>query len=136
MSAAIPEKFNEIIEKSEFIWFTTVREDGMPQPTPVWFVRDGDTFVTYTMPDTFKVKNIRANPKVALGLANGDAGDYFVVQGEAKIDESIPPANQMTAYYQKYKDLIVEIGFTPETYIQTWSLPIRITPTHIRGDIE
>src|SRR5947208_716388 len=102
MSVAIPEKFNDIIEKSEFIWFTTVREDGMPQPTPVWFVRDSDTFVTYTMPDTFKVKNIRANPKVALGLANGDAGNYFVVQGEAKIDESIPPATQMTAYYQKY----------------------------------
>ena len=77
----------------------------MPQPTPVWFVRDGDTFVTYSMPNAYKVKNIRANPKVALGLANEDAGDYFVLQGEATIDESIPPATQMPAYFQKYKDL-------------------------------
>ena len=51
MSIVIPEKFDEIIEKSEFIWFTTVREDGMPQPTPVWFVRDGDSFVIYSMPN-------------------------------------------------------------------------------------
>ena len=91
MSVAIPEKFDAIIETSEFIWFTTVREDGMPQPTPVWFVRDGDSFVTYSMPNAYKVKNIRANPKVSLGLANADAGNYFVLQGEAVIDESIPP---------------------------------------------
>ncbi len=136
MSIAIPEKFNDLIEKSEFIWFTTVREDGMPQPTPVWFVRDGDSLVTYSMPNAYKVKNIRANSKVALSLANEDAGDYFVLQGEAVIDESIPAATQMSAYFQKYKDLITEIGYTPETYIQTWSLPIRVTPLHVRGNVE
>ncbi len=136
MSVTIPEKYDEIIAKSEFIWFTTVRADGMPQPTPVWFVRDGDSFITYSMPNAFKVKNIRTNPKVALSLANQDAGDYFVLQGEAQIDELIPPATQLPAYFQKYKDLITEIGYTLETYIQTWSLPIRVTPLHVRGDIE
>ena len=69
-------------------------------------------------------------------MANEDAGDYFVLQGEATIDESIPSATQMLAYFQKYKGLITEIGYTPETYIKTWSLPIRVTPLHVRGDVE
>jgi PPOX class probable F420-dependent enzyme len=136
VSAAIPEQFNQIIEQSEFAWFTTVREDGMPQPTPVWYVRDGDTFLLYSEPGAQKVKNIRANPKVALGVANDDAGDYFVVQGEAAIDETVPPANKMPAYIQKYLKSIAEIGFTPETFIQRWSLPIRVKPIHVRGEIE
>jgi PPOX class probable F420-dependent enzyme len=136
MAIQIPEKFNDIIANSEFIWFTTVREDGMPQPTPVWYVRDGDTFLIYSMPDAQKVRNIRANPKVALGLANEDAGDYFVVHGEAVIDESIPSANRMPAYAQKYKESIKGIGYTPETHAQTWSLPIRVTPMRVHGETE
>ncbi len=136
MSVEIPEQFNEIIDHSEFAWFTTVREDGMPQPTPVWFVRDGDTFLIYTEPNSQKVRNIRANPKVALGLANEDAGDYFVLQGEAAIDETVPPANRMPLYIQKYIKSIADIGFTPETFVQRWSLPIRVTPVRVRGEIE
>ena len=136
VSVAIPEKFNDLIEKSEFIWFTTVRADGMPQPTPVWFVRDGDTFLIYTTTGAQKARNIAATPKVALGLANGDAGDYFVVQGEAAIDQATPKPTQMSAYFQKYKDGITEIGMTPESFDETFTLPIRITPTLVRGDIE
>ena len=133
MSVEIPEKFNDMLEKSEFCWFTTVRADGMPQPTPVWFVRDGDSLLIYTEPTSQKVRNIRANPKVALSVANEDAGDYVVVQGAARIDPSIPPADRMPAYFQKYQDLIAEIGYTPESFVAQWSLPIRVTPLHVHG---
>ncbi len=136
MTVQIPEKFAEIIANSEYIWFTTVRADGMPQPTPVWFVQDGDTFLIYTPPGSHKVSNIRANPKVALGLANEDAGDYFVVHGEAVIDETTPPANQNPLYLNKYRESIAEIGMTPDTFVERFLLPIRVTPLHVRGDIE
>jgi PPOX class probable F420-dependent enzyme len=136
MSITIPEKFNQLIETSQFIWFTTVRADGMPQPTPVWFVRDGDTFLIYTTDGAQKAKNIAATHKVALGLANGDAGDYFVVQGEAVLDSATPKPSQMSLYYTKYKDSITEIGMTPESFDETFCIPIRITPTLVRGDIE
>ncbi len=135
MSATIPEKFDDMIAKSIYVWITTVREDGMPQPTPVWFVRDGDTFIIYTVPGSQKVKNLNANPKVALSWANNDAGDYYVVMGEVKVDESIPPANQLASFQDKYREDITEIGYTPETHAQTWSLPLRVTPLHVRGDI-
>lgn len=137
MAVPIPEKFDDLIANAEYIWFTTVNDDGMPQPTPVWFIRDANnTFVIYTPPASHKVGNIRANPKVALGLANDDAGDYFVVHGEAKLDDSIPPANRNAAYLDKYRDSIAGIGMTPDSFIETFAQPIRVTPVHVRGDIE
>ncbi len=136
MSAPIPAEFDAIIASSIYVWFTTVREDGMPQPTPVWFVRDGGTFIIYTIPGTKKVKNFSSNPQVALGWANEDAGNYCVVMGEVAIDEAIPAANVQAAYIEKYREAIGEIGYTPETFAQTWSLPLRVTPTHVRGSTE
>lgn len=134
MSISIPEKFDAIIANAEFVWFSTVREDGMPQPTPVWFVRDGDTFIIYSMPDAQKIRNLRASSKVSLGWANEDAGEYCVVMGEGVIDETMPSASQQPAYAEKYREGIPAIGYTPETFAQTWSVPIRVTPTHVRGD--
>ncbi len=136
MSAQIDPKFDDLIANSEFIWFTTVNADGMPQPTPVWFVRDGDTFLIYTPADSHKVGNVRGSAKVALGLANEDAGDYFVIHGEAMIDTATPPANQNPLYLNKYRESIAGIGMTPDSFIERFSLPIRVTPLHVRGDIE
>lgn len=137
MSAAIDPKFDDLIANSEYVWFTTVRADGMPQPTPVWFVRDtNDTFIIYTIAGSHKTRNFADNPKVALGWAIGDGGNYCVVMGEVKVDETLPPASQQPAYIAKYRDSIAEIGFTPETFIETWSVPLRVTPERVRGDIE
>jgi PPOX class probable F420-dependent enzyme len=136
MSVAIDPKFDEIIANSVFVWFTTVRADGMPQPTPVWFVRDGDSFIIYTIAGSHKTRNFSDNPKVSLSWANQDAGNFCVVMGEVKVDDSIPPANVQPAYIAKYRDAIAEIGFTPETFIETWSVPLRITPVHVRGTVE
>ncbi|MFN8447310.1 MAG: pyridoxamine 5'-phosphate oxidase family protein [Anaerolineae bacterium] len=136
MAASIPEKFHAIIDQSVFVWFTTVREDGTPQPAPVWYVRDGDSIILYSMPDAQKVRNVRANPKVALGWANEDAGETCIITGEAVVDPTIPPADQLLAYQQKYREDIPEIGYTPATHAQTWSLGLRVIPNHVHGYTE
>lgn len=135
MSVQIPEKFNERIATSEYVWFTTVREDGMPQPTPVWYVREGDSFLIYTTPGSQKVANIKANANVALGWSNEDAGEYVVVMGEATFDENAPTPAKNAAYAEKYRQGIPDIGMTPESFSEVFSLPIRVTPTHVRGEV-
>jgi len=134
MSAAIPEKFDERIESAEFTWFTTVREDGMPQPTPVWYIREGNTFLIYTTPDSQKAKNIRTNPKVALGWADETGEEFVVVMGTASIDASVPSASDVPAYIKKYTQGIKDIGMTPDSFVQRFSLPIRVTAVHVRGE--
>lgn len=136
MSVQIPEKFDDFIAGSEYIWFTTVNDEGMPQPTPVWFVRDGESFIIYTIEGSKKVSNIEGNPKVALGLADEGAGTYFVVHGEATLDHSIPAAKNNTAYMAKYTEGIGYIGMTPESFSEQFSVPVRVTATHVRGEVE
>ena len=40
------------LENAYYVWLTTVRADGMPQPTPVWFIwnKDTDTVVMFSEP--------------------------------------------------------------------------------------
>ncbi len=135
MSVEISSEFAERIRNAYYIWFTTVRADGMPQPTPVWFVWDGGTFLIYSMPSAQKVRNIRRNAKVALSYAgDGEAGEYLVIMGEAAIDETSPPVYRMPAYLQKYLDGIKRLNMTPESMARSYSTAIRITPTYVRGE--
>lgn len=135
MSVEINSQFAAQIRSAYFAWFTTVRADGMPQPTPVWFIWEKDTFLVYSMPTAQKVQNIRKNPRVALSFAGDEqANEYVVVMGEAVIDEQAPPANQVSAYLDKYREGIKDIQMTPESMAQTFSTAIRITPTHVRGE--
>jgi PPOX class probable F420-dependent enzyme len=121
------------LEQAQIIWFTTVRADGMPQPTPVWYIIDNDAILIYSKPDAQKLRNIRNNPKVALNLDSTDEGEsYLVIMGEATIIDDGPRSVDMAAYVEKYSEGIADIGYTPETLAQTWSVPIRVTPLQIR----
>lgn len=135
MSSAIDPKFTPLFEEAYYIWFTTVRPDGMPQPTPVWFVWDGDTFLIYTMPSSQKAKNFEANPHVALSYNNDAAGEqYVVVMGEAKVDSTAPLPSKNAAYVAKYAAGITRIGMTLESFDATYHLALRVTPTKMRGE--
>lgn len=130
-------EINEHVAKrlrdEQVIWLTTIREDGQPLPTPVWFLWVGNTFLIYSQPDALKVKNIANNSKVALNL-NSDAwgGEVVVITGEAAIDASIPSAINVPAYIEKYREGIKQINMTPESLSQAFNTPIRVTPTRVR----
>ena len=116
------------------IWLTTVRENGQPEPSPVWFVWDGATFLIYSRPHTPKLRNIAARPRVSLNFDTNESGDDVVVfTGEAQIAEAEPSVLQVPSYLEKYKDGIPGIGMTPESYAAAFSVPIRVTPTKVRG---
>ncbi|MDZ4767285.1 MAG: TIGR03667 family PPOX class F420-dependent oxidoreductase [Chloroflexota bacterium] len=135
MTIEIPQKFAERLDKAQYVWFTTVRADGMPQPTPVWFIREQDGFVVYSMPDAQKVKNIRQNPKVALSFTESpDAEDYLVVMGEATLDPKAPAPATTSPYMVKYAQGIKDLGMTDEGFTTAFTTAIRVTPTRVRGE--
>jgi PPOX class probable F420-dependent enzyme len=135
MAAEITPDIQSQIEKAYVIWFTTVRADGTPQPTPVWFVWDKDAFLIYTTPKAQKYRNIQANAKVALNLDDTDDGDHYVVFfGDAVVDANTPAPSKHAAYVEKYRQGISDIGMTPESFDAVYSIAIRITPTHVRGE--
>src|SRR5437762_10621682 len=95
------------LREEKIAWLTTVRRDGQPQSSPVWFLwRDGEV-VVYSRPTTQKVRNVQAHPKVALHLRDIDDGsDIVSLEGEATIDRDYPQASAIPAYVTKYRSMI------------------------------
>ena len=116
-------------------WLTTVDVTGTPQPSPIWFVWEGETAVIYSQPDTPKLHNIAANPQVSLHLdGDGKGGDIIILTGEACVDDSVGPSSEHQEYQAKYlTSITVGLKMTPETFAQAYSVPIRFTPSKLRG---
>lgn len=117
------------------IWLTTVDSNLVPQPRPVWFVWENDSFLIFSQADAYKVKHIAQNPKVALHFNTDETGDKHVIvfTGEASIESNHPLAHQVPAYFEKYKKDIAGLEMTPEEFSREYSVAIKIRPTEVRG---
>jgi PPOX class probable F420-dependent enzyme len=123
------------LRREMVIWLTSVRADGTPQPAPVWFLWEAENFLIYSQPKARKVRNLQVNPRVALNLNTDEAGDRVAVfWGEAKLDPQAPPAKQVDAYLEKYRQGITDIGMDPDSFSQAYSLAIRVLPDKVRED--
>lgn len=115
-------------------WLATVDPDGTPQPSPVWALWDGETFLIYSQPDTPKLRNVASRPRVALHLdGDGRGGDIVIVTGDARIVSDAPPADRVPEYIAKYGEGIRRIGMTPESFARAYSVAVRVTPARLRG---
>ena len=114
-------------------WMTTVTAGGRPQTSPIWYLRDGEELLVYSL-ESARARNVARNPNVSINL-NSDAYGSRVVtmEGTARIDETVPPASEHGRYLAKYRERIASYGWTPESFSRDYSVPIRITITRIRN---
>lgn len=134
MTIALNDRVTQRLAEEQIIWLTTVRADGMPTPTPVWFHWDGERVLIFSQENALKLRNIRHNPQVALHFhTDAYGGDVAILFGTAEVEsEPVSPA-QFAAYVAKYAQGIKMINMTPESMQQTYSAVIRVTPTHLRS---
>jgi PPOX class probable F420-dependent enzyme len=122
------------LETESVIWLTTVDSHGVPQPRPVWFLWDDESFLIYSRPNTHKLAHIEHSDGVALNLRTDEQGhNVTVFTGRALIDPNEPPADEVDLYVTKYADGMKRLGMTPAQFAATYSVPIRITPFAVRG---
>jgi len=135
MPLTISRKVTQRLRRELVIWLTTVRADGMPQPTPVWFLWDGETFLIYTEPNARKLRNIAHDSRVALNLNCDEWGSKVVVfTGEATLDQAAPLVNRNPAYMRKYRAGIKQIEMTPDSMASEYSVAIRVKPIRVRQE--
>lgn len=116
------------------IWLTTVGNDGMPQPSPVWFLWNGETLLIFSKPHAPKVRNIARRPQVALNLnSSHDGDDVVILTGTAIVDDQPASEKEMADYIAKYAEHIVNLEMTNETFAAEYSQLLRITPHKVRG---
>jgi len=115
-------------------WLTTTGADGTPQPNPIWFLWDGaNTVVIYSV-EAAKPRHVEARPNVAFTFNTTEHGDNVIIfTGTAVVDRSHPLAADNPAYLAKYGHFLPGIGFTAQTFSETYSAPIVVTLEKLRG---
>jgi len=128
-------KAKKLVKNEYVIWLTTVDPANTPQPRPVWFIWDDDSFLIFSQPKAHKVQHLGQNDNVSLHFNTDKTGDKDVIVyiGKAILDGNALPAHKTPAYLKKYHKGIKEIGMTPEKFSSEYSVAIRIKPTSLRG---
>lgn len=110
-------------KKERNLWLASVRPNGRPHLVPVWFVwADGMVYLC-TAPDSVKVRNICANPRVTLALEDGS--DPVVVEGEARLLDGAVSPEVAAAFSHKYDwDISTDTEYT---------VVVEVTPRRVVG---
>lgn len=101
-------------EQARIYWICTVRPNGRPHIAPTWGVWVDDALYFDGSPETRRMRNIAANPHVAVHLDSDSAGnEAFMLEGEAQA--VVMPERALTeriavAYHAKY----AVDGYAPE----------------------
>jgi PPOX class probable F420-dependent enzyme len=115
-------------------WLVTVRRDGQPQASPVWFLWQDPDVLLYSQPRTGKLRALRHNPRVALHLeGNGRGGDIVILEGTAGVDPSAAPADATPEYLAKYEEAIRRNGWTPASFAADYSVAVRVRAERARA---
>jgi PPOX class probable F420-dependent enzyme len=134
-SSAFQARVYDQLQHDPIVWLTTVSPNGQPQPSPVWFMWDGaDKIIIYTKPDRPKVRNIKANPKVAIhfdSLARGEMIAIFT--GPIEISDHYPAVNELPGYAEKYHSLFVQLGTDADQMAAEYTTTLVFTMEALRG---
>lgn len=126
-------RFAEKLAEERIVWLTTVRHDGQPQTSPVWFVWDDGTFLIYSRAGQQKIRNVLANPRVSLALEqDGTGSDVATLEGRAIIDEEALPANMVASYVAKYGPRMEAISGSLEAFADDYRIALRVEVTRRR----
>ncbi len=65
-------KVQRILHSKQFAHVATIRPDGSPQSSPMWFVWDG-AYIQFThATNRQKYRNIRRDPRIAVSITDVD----------------------------------------------------------------
>ena len=112
------------LETEANIWLATVRPDGRPHLTPVWFAWYQEKLYACIQARSVKCRNLRQNSRVSLSLENGS--NVVICEGTARFVTEPWPATIASIFRQKYEwniltdseyDRLLEI--TPARWL-TW----------------
>ena len=125
-SSQLPETHSDLLERALYAHLATVRPDGTPQSSVMWFDWDGSRLRMTHKSTRQKIKNFAHEPRVALSIADPDDPLRFIeVRG---VVESIEPDEKASFYrslQERYgmvyeiKDAAVRVVVTirPDAYV-------------------
>ncbi|MGW4126579.1 pyridoxamine 5'-phosphate oxidase family protein [Amycolatopsis japonica] len=101
----------ERLARERNAWLCTLRGDGSPHVTPVWFVYLDDVFWIGSGERNVKVRNIDGDPRVSLALEDGDAP--AVAEGVARVHRGALREDVLAALAAKYDGWAAGVEIAP-----------------------
>ena len=101
------------ITENRWAVVTSMRADGTPTNSVIFYAREGDELIFSTTNDRLKAKTIRKNPRVALTVLDEGAPFRFVtVEGKATIQsEDIVPGHVAVNKAMRRQDFTPPEGY-------------------------
>jgi PPOX class probable F420-dependent enzyme len=87
------------LQANKTMWVATVRPDGRPHLTPIWFAVHGGKWYFVTQSGSVKARNLQHNSRVSLALEDGV--DPYVVEGQARL---VAPSAEVAALFKSKFD--------------------------------
>ncbi len=124
---SVPESHADLLERPVFAHLATVRPDGSPQSSVMWFDWDGEVIRMTHTKTRQKFRNIEKDPRIALSLADPeDQYRFLEVRGEViSVEDDDAEASFYKGLQRRYgmeypiKDAAVRVIFTirPTGYV-------------------
>lgn len=86
---AIPQDVRELLAGPNYVHLATLRADGSPRSHVVWVGLEDETVLVCTSDTTWKAKDIRHDPRVALSVVDG-ANPYRMAALQGRVVEERP----------------------------------------------
>lgn len=99
-SESLPTAVRDRLAREKNVWLCTVRQDGSPHVTPVWFVFLQGSWWIGVDGGSVKVRNIEKFSRVSLALEDGRLP--VVAEGEAVLHRGLFPSTITDAFTAKY----------------------------------
>jgi PPOX class probable F420-dependent enzyme len=126
-TAELPESHRDLLERPTFAHLATVRPDGAPQSSVMWFEWDGSRLRFTHTKTRQKFANLAREPRVALSIADPDDPYRFLaVRGRVESsDDDDEKASFYRSLQERYGDVYdikdadvrVVVTIAPETFV-------------------
>jgi PPOX class probable F420-dependent enzyme len=116
MPTDLPQSHRSLLERPLFAHLATVRPDGAPQSSVMWFAWDGE-LVRFTHTSTRqKFRNLEREPRVALSIVDPDDGyRYLELRGTVV---SITPDDEQASFYRSLQERYDNVYPVPDADVR------------------
>lgn len=91
--AELTQAMREFLDKTHFAVVATIRSDGVPHQTVMWYaLQSDDTLLLNTPFDSLKHRQLRDDPRISVCIEDGYR--YVTLRGTAALDENPEQARQ------------------------------------------
>lgn len=131
MSVLIPNELQDLLEQQIVVSLSTVRKNGAPHLTPMWFEYDGTHIILNTAKGRVADLNIRRDPRVAIAFIDPEnAYRYVSIRGTVvEVIEGEEAETQIDNLSGKY----IGVSPFPNRGPGEKRVMFRVVPEHAKG---